>query len=358
MGTPVPRYAKGIVKSMRSDVAREQRKVLPSVDTAEVVSLKGGVQIRPSNGNIVYDEDDIFWNIDPAGVKVGDTVTLLRDPDENPIVTGLSDGMNPDPALHPTHVKLRNEFDRLKSSAATWKAPVNTVADLPDSGNKPGDVRLVGTLNRLYRWRVTSGVGSWVALGGSGGSGAEYIDDLLDVTITDPQVGDAIVFDGVGWVNQPVSAPVTDEWVDTTGDTMTGPLVMSPGTDITLPDAPVDPTDAVNKAYVDAAIAIALNAATTLVPTVVVTTPTYTATPNDQAILVNYCTGQAIITLPANHIMDKVYEIKDIGGCAAFNNHKIVSEDGDTIDGLAEFEMNMNWQSVTVISDGNNWFII
>lgn len=164
MGSPVPRYAKSLVKTMRTDVAREQRKMMPPVDTAEVVNLKGGVQVRPSQGDVVYDEDDVFWNVDPAGLKVGDTVTLLRDPDDNPIVAGLSDGMNPDPALHPTFVKLRNQFDRLKATAATWKPPVSTFADLPASGNKPGDIRLVAGQNRLYRWRISGGVGSWLAL--------------------------------------------------------------------------------------------------------------------------------------------------------------------------------------------------
>lgn len=161
---PVPSYAKSLVKTMRTDVAMEQRKVMPAVDTAEVVSLKGGVQVRPSNVDIVYDQDDLFWNLDPASLKVGDTVTLLRDPDENPIVAGLSDGMQPDPIHHPTFVKLRNQFDRLKATAATWKPPVSTFGDLPASGNKPGDVRLVAGQNRLYRWRISGGAGSWLAL--------------------------------------------------------------------------------------------------------------------------------------------------------------------------------------------------
>ena len=43
-------------------------------------------------------------------------------------------------------------------------------------------------------------------------------------------------------------------FVDVAGDTMTGNLVMTTGTDITLPDQPTAATDAVNKAYVDALV--------------------------------------------------------------------------------------------------------
>lgn len=44
-------------------------------------------------------------------------------------------------------------------------------------------------------------------------------------------------------------------YVNVAGDTMTGNLVMSSGTKITLPDAPVAGTDAANKSYVDARVA-------------------------------------------------------------------------------------------------------
>lgn len=44
-------------------------------------------------------------------------------------------------------------------------------------------------------------------------------------------------------------------YVNVAGDTMTGNLVMSSGTKITLPDAPTAGTDAVNKSYVDARVA-------------------------------------------------------------------------------------------------------
>jgi hypothetical protein len=294
MASPVPRYAKSLVKTMRTDVAMEQRKTLPAVDTAEVVSLKGGVQIRPANVDIVYDEDDVLWNIDPDSLKVGDTVTMLRDPDENPIVTGLSDGMQPDPSLHPTHIKLRNEFDRLKSSAATWKAPVSTLANLPATGNKPGDIRLVGDLNQLYRWRITAGVGNWTAL--TSGSNVAYLDDLLDVVISAPAVGDTLVFDGTNFVN------------------------VAPGL------------------------------GSDLVPTTV-KSANYTATTADRVILCDTNAGNVSITLPVAPPNGLQIAVKWAIGA---NLLTVVG----VIDGVVNFPFTIPNQAVTFHAFGGNWFVL
>jgi hypothetical protein len=53
-------------------------------------------------------------------------------------------------------------------------------------------------------------------------------------------------------VTADVTTLVDGTYVNVTGDTMTGSLVMGTGTSITLTDAPVAGTDAANKAYVDA----------------------------------------------------------------------------------------------------------
>ena len=71
-----------------------------------------------------------------------------------------------------------------------------------------------------------------------------------------------VTLDGFGRVtgNTPVTtADITaladSTYVNATGDTMTGSLVMATGTHITLTDSAINATDAVNKAYVDASIA-------------------------------------------------------------------------------------------------------
>lgn len=379
MARPVKPYAQRIVRSMRADIAADKRRTLPAVDTAEVVSLKGGVQIQPSHSNIVYDEDDILWNVDPQGLKVGDLVTISRDPVDNPIVIGLVDAMQPDPALHPTHIKLKKDFDTLKGNARTWKAPVSTFADLPEKGNSRGDVRLVTSSGTLYRWNASAA--EWQAIAGGGGGPVAALDDLTDVTVTGPVAGQILFYNGTDWVNSSllldnladaqITAPaaghilqhdgsnfvnVAEHWVDNTGDTMSGDLIMDSGTMITLPDAPVDPTDVVNKAYVDAAIAAAIGGLV-VIPTIVVAT-NYTVTPADQVVLVHSCVGGITITLPASHADQKVYEIKDWSGCAASFPITIDTADADTIDGAATATINVAYGSITVISDGSNWYII
>jgi type II secretory pathway pseudopilin PulG len=48
--------------------------------------------------------------------------------------------------------------------SGSWKDPVSTYAALPTANNNPDDVRMVTALNRAFTWKVSGGVGSWVAL--------------------------------------------------------------------------------------------------------------------------------------------------------------------------------------------------
>ena len=68
------------------------------------------------------------------------------------------------------------------------------------------------------------------------------------------------ISDGTTW-NQVISpagfGPYDARYVAKAGDTMTGNLVMQAGTKVTLTDAPVAATDAVNKAYVDSNVGMA-----------------------------------------------------------------------------------------------------
>jgi hypothetical protein len=62
--------------------------------------------------------------------------------------------------------------------AGDWRSPVETVADLPSSGNQRGDVRLVASEGTAYRW--DSG---WIAMAG-GGSGSLVVTAPGDATPT------------------------------------------------------------------------------------------------------------------------------------------------------------------------------
>ncbi len=90
---------------------------------------------------------------------------------------------------------------------------------------------------------------------------AQGANPTLDLaTVTDSNTGtfEKVTVDSYGRVTgtTPVVAGdittlVDSTYVNVTGDSMSGNLVMGSGTDITLPDAPAAATDAVNKQYVD-----------------------------------------------------------------------------------------------------------
>ena len=50
--------------------------------------------------------------------------------------------------------------------------------------------------------------------------------------------------------------------------------------------------------------------------------------------------------------------IKDAGGLAGTNNITIATEGAEKIDGLDTLVINNNYNSVTLYSDGTNWFAI
>jgi hypothetical protein len=55
-----------------------------------------------------------------------------------------------------------------ESSAEQFKSPVQSVGDLPSSGNGYGDVRVVLDSNEIYVWAQTD---SWELASGTGGGG-------------------------------------------------------------------------------------------------------------------------------------------------------------------------------------------
>lgn len=346
MAGPTKPYARKIVQTFREDLRQEQRRTLPAVDTAEVLRSGTTVAIAPHGGTATYEDDYVLWLIDPDSLESGDQVVIARDPDENPIVVGKIDGLQPDPSLHPDYIGFKRAFVKLQGDTNTWKGPVATTADLPTKGNQRGDIRLVLSTNTLYSWNDVSAV--WVALAGD--SGTKYLDDLLDVSLGPTAAGQVLEFNGTSWVNVP------EHWIDTTGDTMTGDLIMTAGTMITLPDAPMNATDVVNKEYVDSALAAI--AEFTAIHTLIVDSD-YSFAPDDHMLFVDCTSGPITITLPAAHSVDKIYEVKDYAGFAATNNITITSSGGDLIDGLGTTAtLTVNHQSFMFLSDGTDWWII
>ena len=81
----------------------------------------------------------------------------------------------------------------------------------------------------------------------------------------------------------------------------------------------------------------------------------------DYIILVNapLTAVDCTITLPENSAAGTVFHIKDIGGNAETGTNVILIDSADNIDGTGTaFELTVNYQSITVVSDGANYHII
>lgn len=91
-----------------------------------------------------------------------------------------------------------------------------------------------------------------------------------------------------------------------------------------------------------------------------VTTATYSTLASDNIIHSTYsATGAVTITLPtAQLVSGRIITIKDAGGKAGTNNITIATEGAEKIDGLDTLVINNNYNSVTLYSDGTNWFAI
>ena len=89
-----------------------------------------------------------------------------------------------------------------------------------------------------------------------------------------------------------------------------------------------------------------------------ITTATYTTVVDDEILHVTYtATGTVAITLEDDFKYDgATYIIKDAGGNASSFNITITAENG-TIDGAANATISGDYDSISIYSDGTNWFI-
>lgn len=358
----VKTYAKDWITELRGEIHATNSLTPPALDFAEVVSIQPQITVESHKDETTYTEEELSFSIDPSQIKVGDLLTLGINPDGEAVVMGIMDGNDPDPTQHPEGKKLKAKIALLQGQLKSWKPPVLNPTQLPKIGNGTGDIRYSRSNNSLYAWHPSSS--AWVLVSG-GTSSIVNLDDLLDVILTGPTSGQILGFNGTDWINVDPSASTMDPTkLPLSGGTLTGPLVMSSGDRITLPDDPLIDTDATNKRYVDAAIAAGIAAAIgnvvgpiTVYPTITVTSD-YTALSTDQVILVDATSGPITITLPATHADGLHYEIKDKNGLALVDTITIISQDGDTIDGITSIVLTNTYQSVTVVSDGTNWFVV
>lgn len=83
---------------------------------------------------------------------------------------------------------------------------------------------------------------------------------------------------------------------------------------------------------------------------------TLDTTTTDYIVLANSTSAAFTVTLPAVTSGRKII-IKDSGGSAQTNNITVSPASG-TIDGAASFVINNNYQSIDLVSDGTNWFVV
>lgn len=97
-----------------------------------------------------------------------------------------------------------------------------------------------------------------------------------------------------------------------------------------------------------------------ILPVVTITTSTYNILPTDCIISCKYSlTGKQTITLPSASTIDlgKTYHIVDADGNANINEI-VINSIGGTINGSVSAIINTDNQSISVYTDGVNWFIM
>lgn len=315
---PIKQYALDLITELRKDNEYISGLTMAPVDFAEVLRVSPEIVVEPHHENAEYGEDYLIFAIDPLSLSVGDLVILGRTPSNQPIILGIANDSNEDPFFNEEMQEFRNNAEYLRENTQHWKYSVTADSDLPLSDNTDGDLRFSKDTNTIWRWDGDGNV--WVAASGASGN-----------------------------------------FVPTAGGNMTGDLTMDAGTHIHLVSAPTDPDHAVNKAYVDALFALCCGDSI-LIDTIVIdatdSTPCFVPSATNHTILVDTSLGPVTICLPASHLADKQYDVKDITGDAEVNNITVESEDGDLIDGNLTFVLNVEYQGATFVSDGTDWYII
>lgn len=85
---------------------------------------------------------------------------------------------------------------------------------------------------------------------------------------------------------------------------------------------------------------------------------TYDLLETDYILNVIY-TGTGVVTLPTDQtVSGRLVVIKDAAGNAGTSNLTVDTEGGENIDGVATAVINGNYDSLSLYSDGDDWFII
>lgn len=88
-------------------------------------------------------------------------------------------------------------------------------------------------------------------------------------------------------------------------------------------------------------------------------TGTVTPTQSTTVYLVDCSSGSVTLTIATSSLENgKEIVFKDTTGSSSTNNIIVDTEGSETIDGQTSFTIASNYTSISLISDGTNWFII
>lgn len=93
-------------------------------------------------------------------------------------------------------------------------------------------------------------------------------------------------------------------------------------------------------------------------PSTSVTSSPYTTLSSDKLILVNSAEATTINLVAAASFTYQYLTIKDISGNASRYNITIDGNSSETIDDSTTYVMKVDYESVTLYSDGTEWWII
>lgn len=86
-------------------------------------------------------------------------------------------------------------------------------------------------------------------------------------------------------------------------------------------------------------------------------TSSYPVTASDYTILCDATSGTLTITLPlATDVEGQIYNVKKVD--SSVNDVTLAASGGDLIDGSSSVSTNIQWTTISVQSDGTNWYVL